>query len=72
MSIKVRWIVYYFGFSREIEPMGWSDRYTDNKELAQAIKEAEKSHALLSASSRPRKAAGVVIIRVQRARELMV
>lgn len=34
----------------------------DNKELAHAIKEAEKCHALLSASSRSRKVAGVGII----------
>lgn len=42
------------------------DTQIDNKELAHAIKEAEKCHALLSASSRSRKVAGVGIILVQR------
>ena len=39
---------------------GWGGREISYKELAHAIRKAEKSHNLLSACQRPRKADGVV------------
>lgn len=59
--------LYQSVFSREIEPMGYTERFLRRgplQELADTIMEAKKAHGLPSARWRPEEAGGSVLVHV--------